>query len=67
MDNSRFCGWKLPYKKLKLNEEVLRQDVQFYKSKGFETLTSFGCFLGEDYAREFGLPPVKEYCEILSG
>lgn len=65
MDNSRFCGWKLPYKKLKLDEEVLRKDVQHYRTKGFESLTSFGCFLGEDYAREFGVPPVKRYSEIL--
>lgn len=65
MDNSRFCDWKLPYKKLQLNEEILRSDVAFYKSKGFESITSFGCFLGEDYSKEFGIPPVKNYGKIL--
>lgn len=65
MDNSLFSGWKKPYVKLPFNREVLKKDVEFYRSKGFENITSFGCFLGEEYAAEYGIPPVKEYADIL--
>lgn len=66
MDNSLFSGWKKPYVKLPFNSEVLEKDVLFYRAKGFERITSFGCFLGEEYANQFGVPPVKEYGEVLS-
>lgn len=65
MDNSLFSGWKKPYVKLPFNRKVLRKDIEFYNSKGFENITSFGCFLGEEYAAEYGIPPVKEYADIL--
>ena len=66
MDNSLFSGWKKPYVKLPFNREILQKDVSFYRSKGFEHITSFGCFLGEDYAMQYGIPPVKKYVEMLS-
>ncbi len=65
MDNSLFSGWKKPYVKLPFNRGILEKDIAFYRSKGFERITSFGCFLGEEYAKEFGIPPVKEYGEVL--
>ena len=65
MDNSLFSGWKKPYVKLPFNRDVLEKDIAFYRAKGFERITSFGCFLGEEYAKEFGIPPVKEYAEAL--
>lgn len=65
MDNSLNCRWKLPYKKLPFYPEVIAADAAYYRSLGFSHLTSFGCFLGEDYAAEFGLPPVTEYSRCL--
>ena len=65
MDNSLNCRWKLPYKKLPFYPEVIAADAAYYRSLGFAHLTSFGCFLGEDYAGEFGLPPVYEYFKAL--
>lgn len=65
MDNSLNCRWKLPYKKLPFYPEVIAADAAYYRSLGFEHLTSFGCFLGEDYAAEFGIPPVCEYATLL--
>lgn len=65
MDNSLFSGWKKPYVKLPFNRDILEKDVEFYRAKGFERITSFGCFLGEEYAKKFGIPPVKEYAEAL--
>ena len=66
MDNSLFSGWKKPFVKLPFNRDILEKDVEFYRAKGFEHITSFGCFLGEEYANEFGVPPVKEYGEVLA-
>lgn len=65
MDNSLNCRWKLPYKKLPFYPEVIAADADYYRSLGFAHLTSFGCFLGEDYAAEFGIPPVVEYSKCL--
>jgi hypothetical protein len=66
IDNSRYCNWRLPLKKLDLNMDVLREDARFYAEKGFSSATSFACYLGEDYAKEFGAPPITEYAEILN-
>lgn len=65
MDNSLFCGWKLPYKALHLDEALLAHDAAWYKQLGFDFLTSFGCFLNRDYASQFGIPPVEAYGRIL--
>lgn len=66
MDNSRFCNWKKPYKELVLNEAVLKEDLRYYGDLGFISVGSFACFLGEDYAEEFGTPPIEKYGRILS-
>ena len=65
LDNSLFCGWKLPYKRLVLDRDLLRKDLAYYRQKGFERIATFACFLGEDYAREFGVPPIREYGSAL--
>ena len=67
MDNSLNCRWKLPYQKLPFYPEVIEADADHYRSLGFRHLTCFGCFLGEDYAAEFGIPPVVEYSRRLRG
>ncbi len=65
IDNSRFSGWKKPPQKLVLNSDVMKRDVEFYHSMGFESITSFACYLGEDYYRLHGEPPLEEYSHIL--
>ncbi len=67
MDNSLFSHWTKPPAKFELDEEVLRRDAEFYENTGFETVTSFGCYLGEDYKALYGNPPLARYGEILSG
>lgn len=64
-DNSRFSGWKKPPKQLTLDAAVMREDVKAYRQLGFESVTGFGCYLGEDYRQLWGEPPVKEYGDIL--
>ena len=65
VDNSLFSGWKLPPKEFGLNAPVCRADVEGYEALGFETVTSFGCFLGENYRELWGDAPVEEYFRIL--
>ena len=64
LDNSLFCHWKLPYKRLNLDSDLLARDLAFYREKGFRRIATFACFLGEDYAREFGEPPISEYGKL---
>ena len=49
LDNSRNSNWKKPVQKLKFHAGTAKSDVGFYNSKGFETVTNFACFLGEEY------------------
>lgn len=65
MDNSRFSNWTKPPKAMELDEEVMREDVKFYRGLGFESITSFGCYLGADYRELHGQPPVQPYGDIL--
>lgn len=67
VDNSLFSGWKKPPKPMTFQAKVMRRDVAFYQRMGFETLTSFACYLGADYVALYGRPPVAEYGWILQG
>ena len=57
-DNSLFSKWKKPPKEYKLNEEVLKEDLKLYKSLGFEYISSFACYLGQDYIDLYGEPKI---------
>ena len=48
-DNSYFSGYKKRPKKLKVNNATIKEDLKFYLDLGFEQISSFACFLGEDY------------------
>ncbi|REE83889.1 uncharacterized protein DUF4838 [Paenibacillus taihuensis] len=65
MDNSRFCKWQKPLKPLPFYEEVIRGDAEYYRSLGFGRQTSFGVWLGEDYAEAFGEPPIVAYAKAI--
>ncbi|MBP3967136.1 DUF4838 domain-containing protein [Paenibacillus lignilyticus] len=65
MDNSRFLKWTKPLQALPFYEEVIRQDAEYYRSLGFSRQTSFGVWLGEDYAQEFGEPPIIAYARAI--
>lgn len=66
MDNSLFSGWKKPPKKLHFNAKTCEADVNRYKELGFTSITSFGCFLGEDYRDLYGDADLSEYDRILN-
>ena len=66
MDNSLFSNWKRPPAQFTLNADVCRADMAGYAALGIEAVTSFGCFLGEEYRDLWGDAPVEEYFEICS-
>ena len=65
LDNSYFSNWQYPPKSFTLQESVMRQDIKDYKKLGFESVTTFACFLGEAYREQFGLPRIDAYGEAL--
>lgn len=66
MDNSMYSRWQKPPKPFALRTEVMAQDVPFYRAMGFSNITSFGCYLGDDYEQLHGRAPIEEYAELLT-
>ena len=60
-DNSLFSKWKKPPIKFVAKNDVVRADVEFYSSLGFENISSFACFLGDDYTELFGEPDLSGF------
>ena len=66
LDNSLFSKWTRPPKQFALNAAVCRADIAGYAALGFEAVTSFGCFLGQEYRNLWGDAPAEEYFRICS-
>ena len=49
LDNSWHSEWKKPVKKFPFNPVPATEDIAFYAAKGFETITCFACYLGDEY------------------
>ena len=64
-DNSLFSGWKKPPKKFVLNCAGMRADIEEYHSMGFSTVSTFACFLGQDYEELYGEVDVKPFAECI--
>ena len=60
-DNSLFSKWTYPPQSFMLNSEVMRRDVQYYEKLGFDSITAFACYLGEDYRKLHGCPELSGY------
>ena len=43
--------------------EVLRKDIAYYTSLGFEDVSSFACFLGYDCEELYGEPDISAFGE----
>ena len=62
MDNSYFSKWTKPPKKYEPDREVMASDLRFYRDLGFRHVSSFACYLGDDYTALYGepdLPPLE--------
>jgi hypothetical protein len=63
-DNSMFSGWKKPPKAMTVDNEMLIDDVDFYRELGFENIGSFACYLGSDYEGLHGEPDLSAFKNI---
>lgn len=60
-DNSMFSKWTYPPRPFTLNGQVMKQDVRYYEKLGFDSVTAFACFLGQDYRALYGCPDLRGY------
>jgi len=64
-DNSLFSGWKKPPKPFTLNKEGMETDIKMFKEMGFDSIATFGCFLGEDYEELYGDVDITPFAREL--
>jgi hypothetical protein len=69
LDASMFSSWNRPSVRLPWRADVCGRDVEFYRSVGFETITTFAAFLDAEYVQMFGdiQPVLTEYGECFRG
>lgn len=60
-DNSLFSRWKKPPQPFSVDSEVLYADFEYYRSLGFSDISSFACFLGEDYEALYGDVDISDF------
>ena len=53
-DNSLFSQWKKPPRLFVPDNDLIRDDIAFYRGKGVAYISSFACYLGEDYEELYG-------------
>ena len=63
-DNSMFSGWKKPPKAMTVDNEMVVDDVSFYRELGFENIGSFACYLGSDYEELHGEPDLSAFKNV---
>ncbi len=64
-DNSLYSGWKKPPKYFVPKPNAIKTDVALYRDMGFDSIATFGCFLGEDYEALYGEPDIKPFVSAL--
>ncbi len=64
-DNSMFSNWEKPPKRFSPDAEAIARDVRTYRELGFEYISSFACFLGEDYEKLYGEADISPFCECV--
>lgn len=65
-DNSLYSHWKKPPKPFAPKPDAIRDDIAFYRSRGFDSIATFGCFLGEDYEALYGEPDIEPLVKALA-
>ena len=63
LDNSLFSGWKKPPKEFVPDNESIKKEVREYADLGFGIVSTFGCFLGEDYEELYGEADISGFTE----
>ena len=66
LDVSRFSKYRKPAVEALLDRDVLADDVDFYASKGFRSITTFACYMDSEYFGRYDCSPVTEYGRELA-
>ncbi len=61
LDNSLFSGWKKPPVHMLPDTAVMDADFACYTQLGFADITSFACYLGDDYRALYGPPDLDGF------
>ena len=64
-DNSLFSRRKKPPQKFILDESIMRSDIAEYKRAGFDSISTFACFLGEDYESLHGNVDITPFSKAI--
>lgn len=64
-DNSMFSGWVKPPKRFTPDANAIARDVRAYREMGFCYISSFACFLGEDYEEIYGEADILPFSECV--
>lgn len=64
-DNSLFSGWKKPPRKFTLDRAAMLSDMKEYIARGFSNITTFACYLGEDYDTLYGNIDFDDFINCL--
>lgn len=65
-DNSLYSRWTKPPKEFILKEKEMRLEILEYKEMGFNCISTFACYLGEDYQALYGDVDVTPFSDALS-
>ena len=65
LDNSLFSRWKHPPKPFVCDGARVKADVKRYCQEGFDHISTFGCFLGEEYEALYGEADLGPFFEAL--
>jgi len=61
LDVSMFSRWMAPRQKVPVPAKVMRADLAYYRSAGFDLIATFGAWLDQAYVQEFGDGPVQDF------
>ena len=64
-DNSLFSRWKKPPARFVLDENAMSADIRDYRAMGFDRISTFACFLGEDYEELYGEADVTPFAKAF--
>lgn len=64
-DNSLFSKWKKPPVKFNLDEETMKKDISEYRKMGFDAISTFACFLGDDYEEMHGIFDITPFGKAI--
>lgn len=65
LDNSLFSGWKKPPVRFTCDRAEIERDITEYVALGYEDISTFGCFLGQDYEELYGEPDITPFTDAV--